>query len=121
MKKLAVVLTLAVLCLMIFASTPTRSQAKKDKFLRQEKKIANSYIVVLDDSVVGEKGAFSIAEYIATDMASSYRGKINHVYKDALNGFSVEMSEADAEALSQDFRVAYVEEDSIMTANVTQT
>jgi subtilisin family serine protease len=43
------------------------------------------------------------------------------VYKHALNGFSVEMSEADAEAMSQDYRVALVEEDGIMTADATQT
>jgi len=43
------------------------------------------------------------------------------VYKHALNGFSVEMSEADAEAMSQDYRVAFVEEDGIMTADATQT
>lgn len=121
MKKLAVVLTLALLCLVLLASAPTRSKAKQDKFLRKENKIANNYIVVLDDSVVGEKGAYSIAEFVATDMATSYRGKLKHVYKHALNGFAVEMSEEDAKALSEDFRVAFVEEDGVMTASVTQT
>jgi subtilisin family serine protease len=58
---------------------------------------------------------------MADDMARSYRGKVKNVYKHALNGFSVEMSEADAEAMSQDYRVAFVEEDGIMTADATQT
>ncbi len=121
MKKLAVVLTLAVLCLTIIASGPSRSQAQKDRILRNSNKIANSYIVVLNDAVVGEKGAYSIAPYIAEEVALNYRGKVKHVYKNALNGFAIEMSEAEAEKLSLDFRVAYIEEDGVMEAIATQT
>ena len=121
MKKIAVFLTLALLCLIILASAPRRSQAEKDRIHRKANKIENSYIVVLDDSVVGERGAYSIAEYVASDLAMTHRGKLKNVYKNALNGFSVEMSEADAEALSQDFRVKFVEEDGLMTASATQS
>ncbi len=121
MKKTAVFLTVALFCLMFFASSPTRSAGQKGKVQKKANKIQNSYIVMLDDSVVGEKGPYSIADYVADDLASRHKGKIKHVYKNAINGFSVEMSEADAEALSLDFRVALVEEDSVMTADVTQT
>jgi len=120
MKKIAALLGVIILGLMVFASSPTRSQGHKNKLLRQADKIANHYIVVLDDAVVGEKGAYSIAPYIAEDMASSYGGKVEHVYQHALNGFSVEMSEKEAEALSQDFRVKFVEEDGMMYATATQ-
>jgi subtilisin family serine protease len=121
MKKLAVFLTVTVLVLMAFASVPTQSQRQNDKLHKKANKIVNSYIVVLDDSVVGERGEFSIAPYIADEIAGNYRGKIKHVYKHALNGFAIEMSEAAAEAVSQDFRVKYVEEDGVMTADVTQS
>ncbi len=121
MKKLAVFLTVTLVSLMIFASVPSQSQKRNNKLHRKEKKIANSYIVVLDDAVVGERGEFSIAPYIAEEMAANYRGKIKHVYKHALNGFAIEMSEADAETLSQDFRVKFVEEDGVMSVDVTQT
>jgi len=121
MKKLALALTLAVFTLMFFATTPTRSEGPKGKVQKKANKIQNSYIVMLDDSVVGEKGAYSIAPYVADDLALRHKGKIKHVYKNAINGFSVEMSEADAEALSLDFRVALVEEDGVVTADVTQT
>jgi subtilisin family serine protease len=121
MKKIAALLVLIVLGLMAFASSSTRSQGRQDKLLRKANKIANHYIVVLDDAVVGERGDYSIAPYIAEDMASRHRGKVGHVYKHALNGFSVEMSEAEAEALSQDFRVKYIEEDGVMQAIATQT
>src|SRR6185295_1298047 len=109
----------AMLCLMMFASFPTRSHAQKDKLRRNSHKIPNHYIVVLDDSVVGEKGAYSISSYVADDLAARHRGKVRRVYQHALNGFAVEMSEADAEAMTKDYRVAYVEEDGVMTANTT--
>lgn len=121
MKKTAVILTVGLLCLMFFASIPTRSQGPRGRVLRKANKIQNNYIVMLNDKVVGEKGAFSIAPYVAEDLAARHLGKIKNVYKHAINGFSVEMSEADAEALSLDFRVALVEEDGIVTADATQT
>jgi len=120
MKKIALVVAL-FLGLMIFASGPSRSAGKNDKLHKKANKIANNNIVVLDDSVVGERGAYSIAPYIADEMASRHGGKIKHIYKNALNGFAIEMSEADAELVSQDFRVAFVEEDAVMEAIATQT
>lgn len=120
MKKLTVVLAGTILCLIIFASFPTQSVAQKDKLRKNQNKIPNHYIVVLDDSVVGEKGLYSISPYVADDLAARHRGKVQRVYQNALNGFAVEMSEADAEEMAKDFRVAYVEEDGVMTANTTQ-
>lgn len=120
MKKFAVIIAVALVSLMMFASFPTRSQGQKDKILRKAKKIQNQYIVVLDDSIVGEKGPYSIAQYIADDMASKYGGKLKQVYKHALNGFSIEMTETQAETLSKDFRVKFVEEDGLVHATTTQ-
>jgi subtilisin family serine protease len=122
MKKFAAILILAGLAAAVFVSQPARSQEEKKngKLRRQSHKIENSYIVVLDDAVVGETGRNSIASYIASDMAGAYKGKLKHIYQNAINGFSVEMSEADAERLSEDFRVKFVEEDGVVTADVTQ-
>jgi subtilisin family serine protease len=120
MKKFAALLVLAGLCAMLAIPGSTRSQGH-GKFHRQANKIKNSYIVVLDDSVVGEKGFYSIAPYIASDMAANYRGNIKHIYQNAINGFAAEMSEEDAQNLSEDFRVKFVEEDAVMTADATQT
>lgn len=119
MKKISALLVVIVLSLMSFASRPTRSQ-DNEKFLRHENSIPNHYIVVLDDEVVGERGVFSITPYVAEDVASRYSGKVEHIYKHALNGFSVEMSEAEAEDLSQDFRVKFVEEDGVMETSAVQ-
>lgn len=119
MKKLALFAAIAIFCSLIFVAGPVSSQGK-GKLLKKANKIKNSYIVVLDDEVVGEKGDYSIAPYMATDMAGIYKGKVKQVYKHAINGFSVEMPEEDAEKLSQDYRVKFVEEDGLMTADVTQ-
>lgn len=120
MKKVLALLIFAGLCTAVFLSSPVRSQ-KKDKLRRSAHKIENNYIVVLDDSVVGERGTFSIAPYIANEMAGNHRGKLKHIYQNALNGFAVEMSPEDAEALSQDYRVKFVEEDGVVTADTTQS
>lgn len=119
MKKFAAILILAGLVAVVLVSPPARSQGK-GKLRKQANRIENSYIVVLDDSVVGGKGRNSIAQYIASDMAGAYKGKLKHIYQNAINGFSVEMSEAEAERLSEDFRVEFVEEDGVVTADTTQ-
>ena len=120
MKKVFALLILAGLCTTVFLSSPVRSQ-KKDKLRKSPNKIENNYIVVLDDSIVGERGRFSIAPYIANEMAGTHRGNLKHIYQNALNGFAVEMSPEDAEALSQDYRVKFVEEDGTVTADATQS
>jgi subtilisin family serine protease len=121
MKKVLALLIFVGLCAALFLSSPASSQGRKDKLRRNANRVENSYIVVLDDSVVGERGRFSIAPYVAQEMAATHRGEIQHVYQHALNGFAIKMSEQAAEALSQDFRVAYVEEDGVVTADATQS
>ena len=121
MKKVSAFLILAGLCAAVFFSSPVSSQDKKDKLRKSSHKIENSYIVVLDDSVIGERGRFSIAPYVASELAGTHRGQLKHVYQHAINGFAVEMSAEDAERLSNDFRVAYVEEDGVVTTSATQS
>jgi subtilisin family serine protease len=122
MKKACALLIFAGLCAAVFLSSPTASsQGRKDKLRKNANKIENNYIVVLDDSWVGERGRLSIAPYIAAEMAGMHRGQLKQVYQHAINGFSVEMTPEEAEALSQDYRVAFVEEDGVVTADVTQT
>ncbi|HJS24679.1 MAG TPA: S8 family peptidase [Pyrinomonadaceae bacterium] len=127
MKKVLALLLFAGLCVSIFVSPSVSSQGKKGigtenaKLRKSANKIENNYIVVLDDSVVGERGRFSIAPYIASELALTHKGKLMRTFQHALNGFVVEMSPEDAERLSQDFRVKFVEEDGIVTADATQS
>ena len=121
MKKVLALLLLAGLCTAVFLSSPPASRAKNDKLRKNANKIENRYIVVLNDSIIGERGRFSIAPYVAQEMVATHRGQLMHLYQHAINGFAVEMTPEEAEALSQDFRVAYVEEDGIVTADTTQS
>lgn len=122
MKKLVLFATVLLFCCAtIFVFEPVRSQGWKEKVRKKANKIENQYVVVFDDEVIGERGDNSIAGYMADDMAKRYRGKLKHVYKHAINGFSVEMSEADAEEMAQDYRVLFVEEDGVVTADATQS
>ena len=120
MKKVFAFLVLAGLCATVLFTSPVRSQ-KKDKIRKSSHKVENNYIVVLNDAVVGEHGRFSIAPYVADELALTHKGKLKHVYQNALNGFAVEMSPEDAERLSEDFRVAYVDEDGVVSLDATQS
>src|SRR6185369_14257464 len=121
MKKVFALFLFVGLCTVAFLSSPPAGKAKNDKLRKNSHKIENNYIVVLNESVVGERGRFSIAPYIAQEMVATHRGQLKHLYQHAINGFAVEMTPEEAEALSQDFRVAYVEEDGIVKADATQS
>ncbi len=121
MKKIIALLVVVVFCAMTFVTGPVRGQNSKNKLRKKENKVQNSYVVVLEDWAVGQKGEGSAAPDIAANLAAIYNGKVKHIYKHAISGFSIELSETDAEALSQDARVKYVEEDGIVSAYTTQT
>ncbi len=99
----------------------SQERDREGKFERSAKPISGRYIVLLEDWAAGERGARSNAESLASEMAIAYQGRIDHVYKDAVNGFSIEMTEKQAIELSNDVRVKLVEEDSVVSINATQT
>ena len=82
---------------------------------RAAKPIPDSYIVVFDENAVRDVPA------AASEMARAHGGRLGHVYTRALQGFSVELSEGRARALARDPRVAYIEEDSQVTLEATQS
>jgi aqualysin 1 len=87
-----------------------------------DRKIPNSYIVVLDQDALGAAGDPGAAAADADEVIlSTSSGRVKHVYANALRGFSAEMTEDDALALSNDPRVRFVEEDSVMEIVTTQT
>jgi subtilisin family serine protease len=83
--------------------------------------IPNRYIVVLDQDAAGPAGDVTIAAKLTQDVLQGFGRAAEHVYSKALNGFSVELTEAEAIAISEDPRVAFVEEDSVMETQITQT
>jgi aqualysin 1 len=124
-------LTVAAVCAAALVLVPLQAQQGNGNGQGQghvklqkhaEKKIPNSYIVVLDQDPTPDgdeaQAAADADELIASKTKS---GKVRHVYASALRGFSAEMTEEDAIALADDPRVAYVEEDQEMEIVTTQT
>jgi subtilisin family serine protease len=92
------------------------------KFIRMgERAIPQHYIVVLDVDAAGVRGDLSLAATLADELTTAYGGVATNTYAYAINGFSAQMTEAEALKLSNDLRVRFVEEDSVMEADITQT
>jgi hypothetical protein len=99
---------------MLFAALPLFAGGPKDKSIKKAKKaIPNSYIVVFESRSADAPG-------LADELARTHGAKTKHVYG-ALKGFAAEMSQAAAQAIANDPRVKYVEEDSIVQLDTTQT
>ena len=92
-----------------------------EKFRRAERPVRNEYIVVLNDIAAGPKGDHSLVPTVASNLKAIFGGAVKRTYKHALSGFTIRMSEAAARLLSQDPRVAFVQEDSEVTLSTTQT
>jgi subtilisin family serine protease len=73
--------------------------------------ISDRYIVVLRDDAVDTAARDSSIADIGGSLASTYGAQIDRTYGHALNGFAMQMTREQAEALSNDARVDYVEED----------
>ena len=54
-------------------------------------------------------------------VAEGKKAKAKHVYRDAVNGFAAQLSDAQVADLRADKRVATVEQDRVVTADATQT
>ncbi len=96
-----------------------RKPAKK--LVKKAKAIRNEYIVVLDDDVIGAPGERSPAESVADSLVSAYGGKVRDRFKHAINAFTATMTEAEAQAMSEDALVAYIQEESEVTLSAVQS
>jgi subtilisin family serine protease len=107
---------IALVCLLaipaVFADGHNKDKVKKAK----RNKISGQYIVVLEDRYTSLG-----VDAIADDLSGKHHGRKKQVYDKSLKGFSAEMSDADAADLADDPRVKYVEEDSIVSLDTTQT
>jgi subtilisin family serine protease len=129
MRKTFLLSAAIALCLISLLSTripsshtSAQNSRKSEKLHKKGKDaIPGHYIVVMTDESSGQPGRFSMAEQARDVLVSAYGGKVNQTFKSALNGYAAEMTEAEAAALSLDPRVAFVEEDAVMTIDTTQT
>ncbi len=124
MKRfLFVILSTAALVTLMAVAPPqsVRGQVAESKLLRTERKIPNKYIVVLEDWAAGPRGLLSRSHEVAWELGIVYGGRIDRVFRHAINGFVVEMSEEQAKVLSRDSRVRFIEEDAEMSINAVQS
>jgi subtilisin family serine protease len=118
MKKTLAVFALVAVSVAVLVFTAVHGQNGGPKFrrLRADKKIANQYIVVLKDNVADVDAE---AHRLARDFDGDRSG--GQTYTRAIKGFSVRMSEQQALRLADDPRVAFVEEDGVISLDTTQT
>jgi subtilisin family serine protease len=110
---LSVVIALVV-CALIPSFVTVRSQ-NPNKFRRTQadKKVPDEYIVVLNDNTDPDSESIRLSR--------DFGGVRGYVFRRALKGFSVHLSETQAKRLADDPRVDFVEEDGVVTASTTQT
>ncbi len=129
MKKLFLLCAAVTLGALTLAPIPTRSQKIDRGGLRQPAgkfiargadAIPGQYIVVFHDWATGEKGETSVAAALAGALTDIYGGRVERAFRHAVNGFAARMSKEQALALSNDPRVAFVEEDAVVHAIATQ-
>lgn len=132
LKRSLFVLSAVAMFVALFAIAPssTTGQSERalntrpqgvEKFLRAERPVPNEYIVVLNDLAAGPRGDHSLVPTVASNLRAIYGGAVRRTYQHALLGFTVRMPEAAARRLSEDPRVAFVEEDSEISLSTTQT
>ena len=129
MKKIWILLTVAAVALTAISFVTSKTEGSSSKLDRRTSKlrrasraadrVPNRYVVVLDP--VAMRSSSEISEKSATRLSNAYGGAIEKVYSNALQGFSAEMTPQAAEAMSNDPSVLFIEEDSYVSVNVTQT
>ncbi len=100
---------------------PHPAAGQENKFIKTSKPVAGRYIVVLKDEYVGERPSTPVVEAEANYLSGLYGGVPDKVFSNAIRGFSAEMSAEQAELLSNDDRVSFVEEDSVVSIASNQT
>ena len=94
-----------VTLLIVAASAPVFAQ-RRGEVRRARAPIREQYVVVVDSR--------EEPEAVALETERLRRGRLRHVYRSALRGFSIGMSETEAAALAADPRIVSVEEDAIV-------
>jgi subtilisin family serine protease len=106
---------------------PTAAQQSENKsssarFHRKgDRAIQNRYIVVLDRDATGRRGDVEANAREIEEIVPEWVGTVTQRFNHAINGFAALMTEEQALAVSDDPRVAFVEEDSVMEALITQS
>ena len=113
MKRLALPLALLSVLACYDVTTPANLETPDFARSQADRRIPDHYIVVLNESV-------SRLPAVANDMARQHAGTVLLTYGTALRGFSMRMSAQAAARLARDPRVAYVEQDQVVSLDMPQ-
>lgn len=87
--------------------------------------IPNQYIVVLkspeERALVSASGVAETSEAMAASVVSAAGGELLYVYNSALSGFAARLPEVSAASLADNPQVAFIEPDTIMSVDTTQS
>jgi subtilisin family serine protease len=123
MKRFSVLAAAALLlCVVVALSVAPASsgQGQRSKVKKKARPVEGQYIVTFQKWAV-RPGDDEFVQTLAADLVSLHRGQLKQVYKHALLGFTAELTPEAAEALADDPRVEWVEEDGVVTAMTTQS
>lgn len=95
--------------------------AQFGKFRKSVNPVASRYIVVLNPKYVDKFSSEAAVESEAGYLRHVYGGEVKNVFANAMKGYVVHMSERAAMQLSRDERVAFVEQDSVISVEATET
>jgi subtilisin family serine protease len=115
MKRIFTLLTVCAAALVALQLVPFETSGKGSKLIRSADPIPGQYIVVFKEEAESFGRVDHGASLKAYEMAGAHNASVKDVYDSAIKGFSANMSARDAERLSRDPRVAFVEEDSVAT------
>ena len=124
MEKAFFAAAASLVCLMML--TPIAAQqpdgrSSSSRFHRKgDRAIQNHYIVVLDRDSTGRSGEVAANAMETASIMPEWAGTVTYRFNHAINGFAAMMTEQQALSVSDDPRVAFVEEDSVMEALITQ-
>lgn len=118
MKKIWIVLTVIAVGAFAITLAPSKIEGQKSKFKRSSNPVPNRYIVALEPAALRAEDVS--ADQVANRLSGDFGGRVEKVFNHALQGFTVEMSDAAAQALSLDPSVKFVEQDSYVSIEATQ-
>jgi subtilisin family serine protease len=116
----------AAALLVCFTMLPIAAQQPDGRFSsarfhrKGDRALQNRYIVVLDRDATGRRGDLAANAMEVDALLPEWAGTVTHRFNHAINGFAAVMTEEQALSMSDDPRVAFVEEDSVMETVATQ-
>ena len=127
MKRPFGMLSLCLVCFLTLTLMPTAAQQSDTqrgsaRFHRKgARAIPNHYIIVFDRDATGRGGDEALNTRDIEDLVPDPVRTVTYRFDYAINGFAATMTEDQALLISEDSRVAFVEEDAIFEAVATQT